>query len=207
MEGKGKITDLLAEHGDAPVRCASREATNGRPHDRARARAGVEASNLIPSGDPLSGEKRCVIGKRGGDRTPRVLIDELRTRLRARRVDVSGLRHSRRNAHLNHALPPAAGLGRRGPSLGSLQIGHDAQGDRGPATADQGRAARHPRCRDLLDEEDPEEEESSRAMEPQAPVAAPLREKDPALDLHTMTEEYLTFGHRLGASTSRTPPS
>jgi adenylosuccinate synthase len=121
---------------------------------------------------------------------PRVLIDELDA-LRARRVDVSGLRISA-NAHLimpYHLLLDSAGEAK----LGSLQIGTTRRGI-GPCYADK--AARLGiRVQDLLDEKILKKKIVA-AMEPKRLSLRPY-EKDPALDLHTMTEEYLTFGHRL----------
>ncbi len=121
---------------------------------------------------------------------PKVLIDELDA-LRARRVDVSGLRISA-NAHLimpYHLLLDSAGEAK----LGSLQIGTTRRGI-GPCYADK--AARLGiRVQDLLDEKILKKKIVA-AMEPKRLSLRPF-EKDPALDLHTMTEEYLTYGHRL----------
>ena len=121
---------------------------------------------------------------------PKVLIDELDA-LRARRVDVSGLRISA-NAHLimpYHLLLDSAGEAK----LGSLQIGTTRRGI-GPCYADK--AARLGiRVQDLLDEKILKKKIVA-AMEPKRLSLRPF-EKDPTLDLHTMTEEYLTYGHRL----------
>jgi adenylosuccinate synthase len=77
--------------------------------------------------------------------------------------------------------------------LGSLQIGTTRRGI-GPCYADK--AARLGiRVQDLLDEKILKKKIVA-AMEPKRLSLRPY-EKDPALDLHTMTEEYLTFGHRL----------
>jgi adenylosuccinate synthase len=144
--------------------------------------------HLIPSGILYSG-KRCVIGN-GVVIDPKVLISELDA-LRARRVDVSGLRISA-NAHLimpYHLLLDSAGE----TKLGSLQIGTTRRGI-GPCYADK--AARLGiRVQDLLDEKILKKKIVA-AMEPKRLSLRPF-EKDPALDLHTMTEEYLTYGHRL----------
>jgi adenylosuccinate synthase len=144
--------------------------------------------HLIPSGILYPG-KRCVIGN-GVVIDPKVLIDELDA-LRARRVDVSGLRISA-NAHLimpYHLLLDSAGEAK----LGSLQIGTTRRGI-GPCYADK--AARLGiRVQDLLDEKILKKKIVA-AMEPKRLSLRPF-EKDPALDLHTMTEEYLTYGHRL----------
>ena len=91
-EGKGKITDLLAERAGAVVRF---QGGNNAGHTIVR--GDVEWKlHLIPSGILYPG-KRCVIGN-GVVIDPKVLIEEL-DGLRARRIDVSGLRISS-NAHL-----------------------------------------------------------------------------------------------------------
>jgi adenylosuccinate synthase len=183
-EGKGKITDLLAEHADAVVRF---QGGNNAGHTIVRGDEQWKL-HLIPSGILYPG-KRCVIGN-GVVIDPRVLIDELDS-LRARGVDVSGLRVSS-NAHLimpYHMLLDSAGEAK----LGSLQIGTTRRGI-GPCYADK--AARLGiRVQDLLDEKILKKKIVA-AMEPKRLSLRPY-EKDPTLDLHTMTEEFLTFGHRL----------
>ncbi len=183
-EGKGKITDLLAEHADAVVRF---QGGNNAGHTIVRGEEQWKL-HLIPSGILYPG-KRCVIGN-GVVIDPRVLIDELDT-LRSRGVDVSGLRVSA-NAHLimpYHMLLDSAGEAK----LGSLQIGTTRRGI-GPCYADK--AARLGiRVQDLLDEKILKKKIVA-AMEPKRLSLRPY-EKDPTLDLHTMTEEFLTFGHRL----------
>ncbi len=183
-EGKGKITDLLAEHADAVVRF---QGGNNAGHTIVRGDEEWKL-HLIPSGILYPG-KRCVIGN-GVVIDPRVLIDELDT-LRSRGVDVGGLRVSA-NAHLimpYHMLLDSAGEAR----LGSLQIGTTRRGI-GPCYADK--AARLGiRVQDLLDEKILKKKIVA-AMEPKRLSLRPY-EKDPTLDLHTMTEEFLTFGHRL----------
>ncbi len=88
-----------------------------------------------------------------------------------------------------HLLLDSAGEAK----LGSLQIGTTRRGI-GPCYADK--AARLGiRVQDLLDEKILKKKIVA-AMEPKRLSLRPF-EKDPALDLHTMTEEYLTFGHRL----------
>ena len=143
--------------------------------------------HLIPSGILYPG-KRCVIGN-GVVIDPKVLIGSS-TPWRAR-VDVGGLRISA-NAHLimpYHLLLDSAGEAK----LGSLQIGTTRSGNR-PCYADK--AARLGiRVQDLLDEKILKKKIVA-AMEPKRLSLRPF-EKDPSLDLHTMTEEYLTFGHRL----------
>jgi adenylosuccinate synthase len=88
-----------------------------------------------------------------------------------------------------HLLLDSAGEAK----LGSLQIGTTRRGI-GPCYADK--AARLGiRLQDLLDEKILKKKIVA-AMEPKRLSLRPF-EKDPSLDLHTMTEEYLTFGHRL----------
>jgi adenylosuccinate synthase len=183
-EGKGKITDLLAEQADAVVRF---QGGNNAGHTIVR--NGEEWKlHLIPSGILYPG-KCCVIGN-GVVIDPKVLIGELDA-LRARRVDVGGLRISA-NAHLimpYHLLLDHAGEAK----LGSLQIGTTRRGI-GPCYADK--AARLGiRLQDLLDEKILKKKIVA-AMEPKRLSLRPF-EKDPSLDLHAMTEEYLTYGHRL----------
>jgi len=183
-EGKGKITDLLAERADAVVRF---QGGNNAGHTIVRDGEQWKL-HLIPSGILYPG-KRCVIGN-GVVIDPRVLIEELDA-LRARRIDVSGLRISA-NAHLimpYHLLLDSAGE----TKLGRLQIGTTRRGI-GPCYADK--AARLGiRVQDLLDEKILKKKIVA-AMEPKRLSLRPF-ERDPALDLRTMTEEYLIFGHRL----------
>src|SRR5579863_7086576 len=183
-EGKGKIVDLLAEHGDAVVRF---QGGNNAGHTIVRGEQEWKL-HLIPSGILYPG-KRCVIGN-GVVIDPRVLIDELDA-LRARRVDVGGLRISA-NAHLimpYHLLLDSAGEAK----LGKLQIGTTRRGI-GPCYADK--AARLGiRVQDLLDEKILKKKIVA-ALEPKRLSLRPF-EKDPRLDLQTMTEDYLTYGHRI----------
>jgi adenylosuccinate synthase len=183
-EGKGKITDLLAERGDAVVRF---QGGNNAGHTIVRGEEEWKL-HLIPSGILYAG-KRCVIGN-GVVIDPKVLIEEL-DGLRARRIDVSGLRISA-NAHLimpYHLLLDSAGEAK----LGSLQIGTTRRGI-GPCYADK--AARLGiRVQDLLDEKILKKKIVA-AMEPKRLSLRPF-EKDPSLDLHAMTEDYLVYGHRL----------
>src|SRR5881296_2954031 len=91
-EGKGKVTDLLAERSDAVVRFQG--GNNAGP---TIVRDGEEFRfHLFPSG-LLSPGKTCVLGN-GVVAAPGVLIGEL-DGLRRRGVDASGLRISA-NAHL-----------------------------------------------------------------------------------------------------------
>jgi adenylosuccinate synthase len=183
-EGKGKITDLLAEQGDAVVRF---QGGNNAGHTIVRGDEEWKL-HLIPSGILHPG-KTCVIGN-GVVIDPRVLLDELDA-LRARGVDVTGLRISA-NAHLimpYHMLLDSAGEAK----LGRLQIGTTRRGI-GPCYADK--AARLGiRVQDLLDEKILKKKIVA-AMEPKRLSLRPF-EKDPALDLRTMTEDFLKYGHRL----------
>jgi adenylosuccinate synthase len=144
--------------------------------------------HLIPSGILHRG-KLCVIGN-GVVIDPKVLTDELEE-LRRRRVDTSALRISA-NAHLimpYHLMLDHAGEAR----LGKLQIGTTRRGI-GPCYADK--AARLGiRVQDLLDEKILKQKIVA-ALEPKRLSLRPFA-KDPALDLQAMTEEYLTYGHRL----------
>jgi adenylosuccinate synthase len=121
---------------------------------------------------------------------PKVLIDELEA-LRAKRIDVSSLRVSA-NAHLimpYHLLLDSAGEAK----LGQLQIGTTRRGI-GPCYADK--AARLGiRVQDLLDEKILKKKILA-AMEPKRLSLRPF-EKDPSLDLKSMIDEHLTYGHRL----------
>jgi adenylosuccinate synthase len=192
-EGKGKVTDLLAEQADAVIRF---QGGNNAGHTIVRDRE-VYKLHLIPSGI-LHPRKLCVIGN-GVVVDPKVLSDELDA-LKHRGIDTGGLRISA-NAHLimpYHKLLDQAGEAR----LGKLQIGTTRRGI-GPCYADK--AARLGiRMQDLLDEKILKQKIYA-AMEPKRQSLRPFA-KDPALDLHAMTEEYRTFGHRLEphiADTSR----
>ncbi|HEU4656788.1 MAG TPA: adenylosuccinate synthase [Capillimicrobium sp.] len=183
-EGKGKLVDLLAERVDAVVRF---QGGNNAGHTIIRDGETFKF-HLIPSGILYPG-KKCVIGN-GVVIDPKVLTDEI-DGLKARGIDVSGLRISA-NAHLimpYHLLLDHAGEAR----LGKLQIGTTRRGI-GPAYADK--AARLGiRVQDLLDEKILKKKISA-AMEPKRLALRPFQ-KDPSLDLHAMTEEYLTYGHRI----------
>ncbi len=192
-EGKGKITDLLAERADAVVRF---QGGNNAGHTIVR-NGETWKLHLMPSGILHPG-KLCVIGN-GVVIDPKILTDELDD-LRRRNVDTSGLRISA-NAHLimpYHMLLDHAGE----IKLGKLQIGTTRRGI-GPCYADK--AARLGiRVQDLLDEKILKKKIVA-AMEPKR---LSLREfaRDPRLDLQTMTDEYLTYGHRIKqyiADTSR----
>src|SRR5689334_9906525 len=183
-EGKGKIVDLLAERGDAVIRF---QGGNNAGHTIVRGDQ-TWKFHLIPSGILYPG-LLCVIGN-GVVIDPRVLTEEI-DGLRARGIDVSGLRISA-NAHLimpYHLLLDEAGETR----LGKLEIGTTRRGI-GPCYADK--AARLGiRVQDLLDEKILKTKITA-ALEPKRLTLRPFA-KDPRLDLQTITEEYLTFGHRL----------
>ena len=183
-EGKGKVVDLLAERADAVIRF---QGGNNAGHTIVRDGEKF-ALHLIPSGILYPG-KRCIIGN-GVVIDPRVLTEEI-DGLRARGIDMSGLKISA-NAHLimpYHLLLDSAGEAK----LGKLQIGTTRRGI-GPCYADK--AARLGiRVQDLLDEKILKKKIVA-AMDPKRLSLRPFM-KDPRLDLQTMTEEYLTYGHRI----------
>jgi adenylosuccinate synthase len=192
-EGKGKVTDLLAERADAVVRF---QGGNNAGHTIVRG-GRTWKLHLMPSGILHPGTL-CVIGN-GVVIDPKVLTDELED-LASKRVDTQGLRISA-NAHVimpYHLLLDHAGE----IKLGKLQIGTTRRGI-GPCYADK--AARLGiRVQDLLDEKILKQKIVA-ALEPKRQS---LRDfpRDPRLDLQAMTEEYLTYGHRLEryiADTSR----
>jgi adenylosuccinate synthase len=183
-EGKGKVTDLLAEQADLIVRF---QGGNNAGHTIVR--DGDEFKfHLIPSGI-LYPEKTCIIGN-GVVVDPKVLIEEL-DGLRRRGVNVSNLRVSA-NAHLimpYHVLLDTAGEAK----LGKLSIGTTKRGI-GPCYADK--ASRLGiRVQDMLD---PKilRKKILVAMEPKKQMLRPY-DRDPRLDLHSIVEEYSAYGHRL----------
>jgi adenylosuccinate synthase len=205
-EGKGKVTDLLAERAAMVVRF---QGGNNAGHTIVR--DGEEFKfHLIPSGI-LYPEKTCAIGN-GVVLDPRILLGEI-DGLRRNGVDVGNLRISA-NAHLimpYHVLLDTAGE----TKLGKLSIGTTRRGI-GPCYADKALRLGI-RVQDLLDEKilrtkiraalEPKQqalrelsvqrrklrkeagEETDKAAIEEAP--------DPRLDLHTMTEEHVSYGHRL----------
>jgi adenylosuccinate synthase len=183
-EGKGKITDLLAERADAVVRF---QGGNNAGHTIVRG-GQTWKLHLIPSGILHRG-KLCMIGN-GVVIDPKVLTEELEE-LRRRRVDTNSLRISA-NAHLimpYHLMLDHAGEAK----LGKLQIGTTRRGI-GPCYADK--AARLGiRVQDLLDEKILKQKIVA-ALEPKRLTLRPFA-KDPRLDLQAMTEEYVNYGHRL----------
>jgi adenylosuccinate synthase len=192
-EGKGKVVDLLAERAEMVVRF---QGGNNAGHTIVR--DGDEFKfHLIPSGILYPG-KTCVIGN-GVVVDPEVLIEEL-DGLRRRGVDVGGLRLSA-NAHLimpYHVMLDTAGEAK----LGKLEIGTTKRGI-GPCYADKS-ARLGIRVQDLLDAKILRKKIMA-ALEPKQQLLRPFA-RDPKLDLHAMTEEYLRYGHRLEphiADTSR----
>jgi adenylosuccinate synthase len=183
-EGKGKITDLLAERADAVVRF---QGGNNAGHTIVRG-GQTWKLHLMPSGILHPGTL-CIIGN-GVVIDPKVLTDEL-DELRRRRVDTTSLKISA-NAHLimpYHLMLDHAGEAK----LGKLQIGTTRRGI-GPCYADK--AARLGiRVQDLLDEKILKKKILA-ALEPKRLSLRPFA-KDPRLDLQTITDEYLTYGHRL----------
>jgi adenylosuccinate synthase len=183
-EGKGKVTDLLAERADAVVRF---QGGNNAGHTIVRD-GQTWKLHLIPSGILHRG-KLCVIGN-GVVVDPKVLTDELEE-LGRRAIDTSWLRISA-NAHLimpYHLLLDHAGEAK----LGKLQIGTTRRGI-GPCYADK--AARLGiRVQDLLDEKILKKKIVA-ALEPKRLSLRPFA-RDPRLDLQAMTDEYLVYGHRL----------
>src|SRR5262245_15612973 len=183
-EGKGKVTDLLAERADLVVRF---QGGNNAGHTIVR--DGEEFKfHLIPSGI-LYPDVTSVIGN-GVVVDPAVLIEELEG-LRRRGIDTAGLRISA-NAHLimpYHVMLDTAGEAK----LGKLEIGTTKRGI-GPCYADK--AARLGiRMQDLLDAKILRKKIAA-ALEPKQQMLRPFA-RDPRLDLHAMTEEYLRYGHRL----------
>jgi len=216
-EGKGKVTDLLAERAGAIVRF---QGGNNAGHTIVR--DGEEFKfHLIPSGI-LHSDKTCIIGN-GVVLDPRILLGEI-DGLRRRGVDVGNLRISA-NAHLimpYHVLLDTAGE----VKLGKLSIGTTRSGI-GPCYADKALRLGI-RVQDLLDEKilrtkiraalEPKQQAlrelsvqrrklRKEAGEGTAPSEQAIEDApDPRLDLHAMTEEHLSYGHRLEphiADTSR----
>ena len=183
-EGKGKIADLLAENADLVIRF---QGGNNAGHTIVRDDVKWKF-HLIPCGILYPG-LMCAIGN-GVVIDPKVLTGELDD-LRAKGIDLSGLRISA-NAHLimpYHMLLDHAGEAR----LGKLQIGTTRRGI-GPCYADK--AARLGiRVQDLLDEKILKKKIVA-ALEPKRLSLRPFA-KSPELDLQSMTEDYLTYGHRI----------
>src|ERR1700743_2093452 len=209
-EGKGKITDLLAADAGMIVRF---QGGNNAGHTIVR--DGAEHKfHLIPSGF-LHSDKFCVFGK-GVVVDPRVLLGEIDGLKRAG-IGVSNLRLSA-NAHLimpYHVLLDTAGE----TKLGKNSIGTTRRGI-GPAYADKAlrlgirvqdlldekilrtkiRAALEPKQQALRELSVQRRKERKAAGEESKPAAADsMGGVDPRLDLHTMVEEHISYGHRLHA--------
>jgi adenylosuccinate synthase len=207
-EGKGKITDLLADRAGMIVRF---QGGNNAGHTIVR--EGREYKfHLIPSGI-LYSQKTCVIGN-GVVLDPRVLLGEIDGLKRAG-IDVGNLRISA-NAHLimpYHVLLDTAGE----TKLGKLSIGTTRRGI-GPCYADKALRLGI-RVQDLLDEKILRTKIRA-ALEPKQQALRELsvqRRKlrkeageevgkaegelddipDPRLDVHGMVEEHVNYGHRL----------
>ncbi len=163
-EGKGKVTDLLAERAELVVRF---QGGNNAGHTIVR--DGEEFKfHLIPSGILYPG-KTCVIGN-GVVIDPRVLIGELEG-LRRRGVDVGGLRISA-NAHLimpYHVMLDTAGE----VKLGKL-VDRDDEARHRPLLRGQGGAARDPGPGPARREDPAQEDHGGAGAE--AAVAAALRQ-------------------------------
>jgi len=183
-EGKGKVTDLLAERADLVVRF---QGGNNAGHTIVRD-GEVFKLHLVPSGILHPGTL-CAIGN-GVVIDPKILTSEIEG-LKRQGIAAGNLRISA-NAHLimpYHVLLDTAGE----QKLGSLSIGTTRRGI-GPCYADKS-SRLGIRVQDLLDEKILRKKIMA-AMEPKRQLLRP-HAKDPALDLHAMTEEYVTYGHRL----------
>jgi adenylosuccinate synthase len=206
-EGKGKVVDLLAERATTIVRF---QGGNNAGHTIVR--EGEEFKfHLIPSGI-LHEDKTCVIGN-GVVVDPRVLLGEIDGLKRAG-VGVGNLKLSA-NAHLimpYHVLLDMAGE----TKLGKLSIGTTRRGI-GPCYADKALRLGI-RVQDLLDEKilrtkirtalEPKQQalrelsvqrrkQLKEAGEEAKALGGTAEVPDPRLDLHTMVEEHVNFGHRL----------
>ena len=188
-EGKGKITDLLAERADVVCRF---QGGNNAGHTIVR--DGEECKfHLIPSGI-LYEAKTCVIGN-GVVIDPKILFGEIDA-LRARGIDVDGLRISA-NAHLimpYHLLLDGAAE----RQLGKLQIGTTGRGI-GPCYADKV-ARLGIRVQDLLDEKILRRR-SRRRSRRSASCCSPTTSAP--LDPDQVTEEYLAYRPALRAAHRR----
>ena len=187
-EGKGKVVDLLAERAEAIIRF---QGGNNAGHTIVRD-GETWKFHLIPSGILYPG-KTCVIGN-GVVVDPKVLLKEL-DGLRDRGVDVSGLKISA-NAHV--IMPYHIILDHSGEAkLGKLEIGTTKRGI-GPCYADK--ASRLGiRVQDMLDAKILKKKIMA-ALEPKTALLRPFERHEefgPQLDLQTMTEDLLTYGHRL----------
>src|SRR3954453_3337100 len=192
-EGKGKVTDLLAERADVVIRY---QGGNNAGHTIVRGDQTYKF-HLIPSGILYPG-MHCLIGN-GVVVDPKVLTEEI-VGLHGRGVDTSGLKVSA-NAHVimpYHLMLDHAGESR----LGKQQIGTTR---RGIDTCCADKSARLGiRIQDLLDEKILRKKIYT-ALETKRQALRPFA-KDPPLDLHAMTDEYHTLGHQLERYIADTPP-
>ena len=200
-EGKGKITDLLARDASAIVRF---QGGNNAGHTIVR--DGEEFKfHLIPSGI-LHEDKYCVIGN-GVVVDPRVLLEEIEGLKRAG-ISIANLKVSS-NAHL--IMPYHVMLDQlQEQERGEGKIGTTGRGI-GPAYADKAHRIGI-RVQDLLDEKilrkkimtalDSKRKDLQelavrrRKLQKEAEPDQELQ-LDDRLDLHTITEQYLSYGHRL----------
>src|SRR4051794_9868822 len=192
-EGKGKVTDLLAERADVVIRY---QGGNNAGHTIVRGDETYKF-HLIPSGILYLG-MHCLIGN-GVVVDPKVLTEEI-VGLHGRGVDTSGLKVSA-NAHVimpYHLMLDHAGEAR----LGKQQIGTTRRGI-GPCYEDKS-ARLGIRIQDLLDEKILRKKIYT-ALETKRQALRPFA-KDPALDLHAMTDEYHTLGHQIARYIADTPP-
>jgi adenylosuccinate synthase len=181
-EGKGKVVDLLAERADGVIRF---QGGNNAGHTIVR-EGETWKLHLIPSGILYPG-KRCIIGN-GVVIDPKVLCHEI-DGLRSRGIDVDALKVSS-NAHVimpYHLMLDQAGEAK----LGKLEIGTTKRGI-GPCYTDKV-ARLGIRMQDLLDEKILKKKIAA-ALDPKKLMLRPFA-KD--IDLFSMAEEYLTYGHRL----------
>ena len=183
-EGKGKIVDLLAARADVVARF---QGGNNAGHTIVHGDE-VFKFHLIPSGI-LYPDTICVIGN-GVVVDPAVLTGEI-DGLRERGVDTSNLRLSA-NAHL--IMPYHLMLDQVGEAkLGKREIGTTRRGI-GPCYADKALRLGI-RVQDMLDEKILKQKIIA-ALQPKAQQLREF-ERDPALDLQTITEQYLLYGSRL----------
>jgi len=206
-EGKGKVTDLLAERAEVIVRF---QGGNNAGHTIVR--EGREFKfHLIPSGI-LYPQKTCVISN-GVVLDPQILLGEI-DGLKRSGIEVGNLRISA-NAHLimpYHVLLDTAGE----TKLGKLSIGTTRRGI-GPCYADKAlrlgirvqdlldekilrtkiRAALEPKQQALRELSVQRRKQLKEAGEDSKAVEEPVEMPDPRLDLHTMVEEHVSYGHRL----------
>src|SRR4029079_11763881 len=181
-EGKGKIVDTLAERADVVARY---QGGNNAGHTLVLGDDTYKL-RLVPRGI-LCRDTLCVIGS-GCVIDPEVLMEEL-DGLEQRGIDLAGFRISG-NAHLimpwHRIIDADSEL-----MLGRLQIGTTKRGI-GPAYADKASRVGI-RVQDMLDERILKKKIAG-ALETKRLQLRPFAKE---IDLHAMTEEYVTYGHRL----------